>query len=45
MTIKGGEVLTRYESSGEMGEGSGEKAGIAYRLDDARMTYVPESKR
>lgn len=42
MTIKQGEELTRYESSGEIGEGEGIKAGVAYRLPDGRMIYVPE---
>ncbi|KCZ84197.1 hypothetical protein HAD_00920 [Hyphomonas adhaerens MHS-3] len=44
MTIKQGEELTRYESSGEIGEGEGVKAGIAYRLPDGRMIYVPEDE-
>lgn len=43
ITIKDGKVLTRYESSGEMGEGQGARAGITYRLDDGRMIYVPEN--
>lgn len=42
MTIKQGEELTSYESNGEIGEGEGIKAGIAYRLPDGRMIYVPE---
>ncbi len=42
ITIKEGEELTRYESSGEMGEGEGVKAGITYRLPDGKMVYVPE---
>ena len=44
MTIKQGEELTRYESSGEIGEGDGVKAGVAYRLPDGRMIYVPEGE-
>lgn len=44
MTIKQGEELTRYESSGEIGEGEGVKAGVAYRLPDGRMIYVPEGE-
>ncbi len=44
MTIKQGEELTRYESSGEIGEGEGVKAGVAYRLPDGRMIYVPEDE-
>lgn len=43
MTIKQGEEMTQYESVGEMGEGTGAKAGTTYRLDDGRLIYVPES--
>lgn len=42
ITIKEGQELTRYESSGEVGEGQGARAGVTYRLDDGRMIYVPE---
>ncbi len=42
ITIKDGQELTRYESSGAVGEGQGARAGVTYRLDDGRMIYVPE---
>ncbi len=42
ITVKEGDVLTRYESQGRIGEGQGVKAGSAYRLPDGRMIYVPE---
>ena len=42
ITVKQGEELTRYESTGKIGEGGGVKAGIMYRLPDVRMVYVPE---
>ncbi|ATA23774.1 hypothetical protein BIY26_04045 [Brenneria goodwinii] len=42
ITIKDGQELTRYESSGEVGQGKGARAGVTYRLDDGRMIYVPE---
>ncbi|CAM4126909.1 DUF2149 domain-containing protein [Kerstersia similis] len=42
ITIKNGQELERYESSGQMGEGQGMRAGVTYRLDDGRMIYVPE---
>jgi hypothetical protein len=42
ITIKEGQELTRYESSGEVGQGQGSRAGVTYRLDDGRMIYVPE---
>jgi hypothetical protein len=42
MIIKKGDELTKYKSSGEIGEGEGTKAGSAYRLKDGSMIYVPE---
>lgn len=42
ITVKDGEELTRYESSGQIGEGQGIKAGVTYRLADGKMIYVPE---
>ncbi|MGX9394039.1 DUF2149 domain-containing protein (plasmid) [Nitrobacteraceae bacterium UC4446_H13] len=42
ITVKDGQVLTRYETSGEIGEGKGARAGVTYRLSDGRLIYVPE---
>ncbi|HRO87610.1 MAG TPA: DUF2149 domain-containing protein [Chiayiivirga sp.] len=42
ITVKEGQDLTRYESTGEIGEGGGVRAGVAYKLPDGRMIYVPE---
>lgn len=42
MIVKEGEKIDRYKSSGQIGQGEGEKAGIAYRLKDGSMVYVPE---
>lgn len=42
ITVKQGKELTKYESNGKIGEGEGTKAGVAYRLPDGRMVYVPE---
>jgi len=44
ITVKEGQELTRYESSGEIGEGQGVRAGITYRMPDGRMVYVPEGR-
>ncbi|WP_047042918.1 DUF2149 domain-containing protein [Vibrio mexicanus] len=41
ITIKDGETLTRYETSDEIGEGTGSLAGQTYMLDDGRLIYVP----
>jgi hypothetical protein len=43
ITVKDGQELTRYESSGDIGEGQGIKAGVTYRLPDGRLIYVPEA--
>jgi hypothetical protein len=43
ITVKKGEKLERYESTGAIGEGAGIKAGVTYRMDDGSLVYVPES--
>ncbi|WP_084536728.1 DUF2149 domain-containing protein [Azospirillum halopraeferens] len=43
ITVKDGRDLTRYESNGAIGEGQGTRAGVAYRLPDGRLIYVPET--
>ena len=40
--LRWAQELTRYETTGEIGEGEGVRAGTAYRLPDGRMIYVPE---
>jgi hypothetical protein len=42
ISVKEGEELTRYESTGQIGEGQGARVGATYRLSDGRMVYVPE---
>jgi len=42
IVIREGREMTRYESTGEIGEGEGVLAGSAYRLPDGSMVYVPE---
>lgn len=42
MIIKKGETIEHFKSSGEIGGGQGTKAGIAYKMDDGTMVYVPE---
>jgi len=41
--VKDGQKIDRYRASGEIGEGQGSKAGVAYRLKDGSMVYVPEA--
>ena len=42
MVVKDGRKIEHYKSSGQIGQGQGEKAGVAYRLKDGSMVYVPE---
>jgi hypothetical protein len=43
MIIKNGETIETYKSNGEIGSGDGIKAGVAYRMADGSIVYVPES--
>lgn len=40
--LKQGQKLEHYKASGAIGQGEGAKAGVAYRLKDGSMVYVPE---
>ncbi|MBW7902468.1 MAG: DUF2149 domain-containing protein [Rhodocyclaceae bacterium] len=40
--IKKGEKIEKYKATGSIGSGDGEKAGVAYRMKDGSMVYVPE---
>lgn len=40
--IKDGQRIERYQGSGETGQGKGVKAGVAYRMQDGSLVYVPE---
>ena len=42
MVVKKGEKIERYKANGNVGSGDGEKAGVAYRMKDGSMMYVPE---
>lgn len=42
ITVKKGEKIERYKASGAIGSGDGEKAGVAYRMKDGSIVYVPE---
>ena len=44
MIIKNGEKIETYKSSGKIGSGDGVKAGIAYRMADGSIVYVPENE-
>ncbi|OAJ71297.1 hypothetical protein A7976_06005 [Methylobacillus sp. MM3] len=45
MIVKKGEKIERYKANGNIGSGDGEKAGVAYRMKDGSMIYVPERKQ
>ncbi|MCK5829883.1 MAG: DUF2149 domain-containing protein [Methylococcales bacterium] len=40
--IKKGKEIKKFESAGEIGSGQGTKAGIAYKMKDGSMIYIPE---
>jgi len=45
MVIKKGEKIEHYKSNGEIGQGEGARAGVAYRMKDGSMIYVPEREK
>lgn len=40
--MKKGEQIETYTSSGEIGSGEGVKAGVAYKMADGSIVYIPE---
>ncbi len=44
MIVKSGKTIETYKSTGNIGSGDGVKAGVAYRMDDGSIIYVPEEK-
>ncbi len=40
--VKKGEKVERFKASGAIGSGDGEKAGVAYKMKDGSIVYVPE---
>lgn len=42
MVIKKGKTIETYKSAGEVGAGDGVKAGVAYKMVDGSIVYVPE---
>ncbi|KAB0609663.1 DUF2149 domain-containing protein [Castellaniella defragrans] len=43
MIVKQGERIERFKSTGQAGQGEGTKAGVAYRMKDGSVVYVPEA--
>lgn len=43
-TVRKGEEMKHYESTGKVGRGEGVRLGVTYRLKDGNMIYVPEKK-
>lgn len=39
--VKKGKEIKTFESSGDIGEGNGVKAGMAYKMEDGSFVYVP----
>ena len=42
LVIKEGETIETYKSGGEIGSGDGVRAGVAYKMPDGSIVYVPE---
>jgi hypothetical protein len=42
MLIREGKKIEKYQTRGDIGQGEGERAGIAYRMKDGSIIYVPE---
>jgi hypothetical protein len=42
VVIKDGSKVERFQSKGSSGKGEGVKAGVAYRMQDGSVVYVPE---
>jgi hypothetical protein len=42
IVVKKGEKIEKYKASGEIGQGEGQRAGVAYRMKDGSMVFVPE---
>lgn len=40
--VKEGKEIKHYKASGNIGSGAGARAGIAYKMADGSMIYVPE---
>ncbi len=40
--IKKGKEIKKFESAGEIGSGQGTKAGVAYKMKDGSLIYIPE---
>lgn len=43
--VKKGQKIDKYKSEGKIGQGEGQKAGVAYKLKDGSMVYVPEGSQ
>jgi len=43
--VKEGNEVKQYKSTGEIGSGNGTKAGVAYKMKDGSIVYVPEENQ
>lgn len=40
--VKKGQKIERFQADGQKAVGSGARAGVAYRMSDGSLVYVPE---
>ena len=43
--VKEGEEIKQYKSTGEIGSGEGQRAGVAYQMADGSFVYVPDTSK
>lgn len=43
--VKEGNEVKQYKSTGEIGSGNGTKAGVAYKMKDGSIVYVPQGEQ
>ncbi|HET9049150.1 MAG TPA: DUF2149 domain-containing protein [Chiayiivirga sp.] len=43
MLVKQGDKIERFRANGQTGDGQGTKAGVAYKMRDGSVVYVPET--
>lgn len=43
--VKEGKEIKQYKANGDIGSGEGTKAGVAYKMADGSMVYVPDKSK
>jgi len=43
--VKEGKEIKQYQSTGQIGSGEGQRAGVAYQMADGSFVYVPDENQ